>query len=375
MKEGGPPGVGGDHGHRRRPSPPRRPGRRTRRWRASTITSEQARPSPSSSCPRQPTKNTSSMPSRSDDRVRVLALPLAREAAPDHQRGGAFEAALRACVGADQQRDPLDLGEAAHEEQHGRRARRCPDRAKRLQVAPRCRPRCPARRPRPTPGARSTSHSRQRARRSSAYSSPRSKRSRSTPLGIHSPRSRSTPQQPPPSSRSCGRDHDQAVAARRPARISAQWRRGASWPRVAGASSRRRRETRRRGQVLASARAAMPGRSVSSSGRSPQALGAVDHLQLGAVEVGDHGHCRAARGPGLVDRGQVVQVQHLRPRSLAGRGGAAAPTRRPGARPARATRRAKTRSGALGTVLEGGVHGQRLRDRVAAAPGGPTAGR
>ena len=55
------------------------------------------------------------------DRVlRVLALPLAREAADEHERRAAAEAGAGALVGLDQQRDALDLGEAADVEQHRR---------------------------------------------------------------------------------------------------------------------------------------------------------------------------------------------------------------------------------------------------------------
>ena len=168
-----------------------------------TITSEHARPSVSSPWPRHPTKNTSSTPSSTRHRVRVLALPLAGEAAPDHQRRRPREPLSRPRVGANEERHPLDLGEAPHEQQHRRGlAGLRVDEPGDVLLA--CRPRCPGSPPSRHPRGSSTSHSRQRARRSSGVSSRRSKRFRSTPLGTHVTLPGSTPSSRPASSRSCG---------------------------------------------------------------------------------------------------------------------------------------------------------------------------
>ena len=152
----------------------------------------------------------------------------------------------------------------------------------------------------------------------------------------------STPEQPPRLVAVVGRDHDEAVAAPRGARAR---------------PSARRAQSQR---PCTPARAPPVGAGAVDRGRHPrsfsarcQCAGAIDHLHLGAVEVGPAE--LSAAGERLLERREVVQVQHFR-----------APSYRPRATRAQASTRwspssgetsAKTRSGTPGAVLEGGVHG------------------
>ena len=145
------------------------------------------------------------------DLQRVLALPLPREAAEQHERRRLLEALPRARVRADQERDPLDLGVAAHVEQHR------PARAERLELAPRCRPRSRARRTRPSRAA-----PRRASGASAPAAPPRRGRSRrkpagSKPLGAQTTRSGGTPSSSGHPPHRVGREHEQPLAAARPA--------------------------------------------------------------------------------------------------------------------------------------------------------------
>ena len=197
----------------------------------------------------------------------MLALPLAREAADDHERGAARQAGPGGLVGLDQQRQPLDLGEAAHVQQHRRLAVLVGER-RQVGLRVRHRPRGLARRP----AARLVHQMAPPVRL--VVDLPGMERLRVEPV----------------------RDQHAAV--------------GLQAEQVARALHRRLREHDH--PLAGGGPAAQPVRPLGGMG-PPAGIGLdrLQHQQLGAVEMPDHRHAGSDARGRLVDRCQVVQVQDV----------------------------------------------------------------
>ena len=236
-----------------------------------------------------------------DHLERVLALPLPRVAAEQHERRADVEPLARARVRADQQRDALDLGVAADVEQHRARRRTPPGRPRRRTTLP---------------GSSSSGAQPRGSSTSQLAPQRRGGRRRRSGGGRRSPgRTRSAPRRPCP--------------GRRPSRSGT--RRTASGERTSSRSHELRPAAHPVGPLL---------RVVPALGRALVDL--AQHQQLGAVQVADPRDVREGALGRLVHRRQVVQVDAGRRRPRRPRA-AASPRRRPGAR--RSRRRPSRRRG------------------------------
>ena len=212
--------------------------------------------------------------SRAIDVVGMLALPLARIAAHEHERRGRGQRGPARARGADEQSEPLDRGEAPHGQSTGPSARH-DDGLGGVGDAPSSPPGTHPRGSRPGRGAR---RGRGRRRRGA-------KRSGSKPLGLMTQRSGSIPSSFG-AAHLARREHAGCARSRRPSRASA--------------GPRLRVRPLRRGPVG----------------------DALEHQQLGPVEVADDRHPGRHARRGLVDRREVVQVQDV---GLGRAGGSSAP--------------------------------------------------
>ncbi len=269
-----------------------------------TKQSAQARPSGSSPWPRQPAKKTPSTPSSVDDGVRVLALPLPGRPAPDHERRRHRHARAGARVGAHEQRHALERrGSARRRSAPAARSPVAGSKNASQRPGARSSGCCPARRSRPSPADRATSHSSQRARRSSARGA-----------ADREARDVDAVRQPV---HGLGIDAEQAdrLARAGTARSRSSRPRRAPTRPCAPPTSRRAGRARRPASAIAcSIFSSVPCRCVTIGTR------------------GQHGRRR------LVDRRQVVQVQHRRRAAARASRRSAAPRPRPSALPARARR-------------------------------------
>ena len=234
-----------------------------------------------------------------DGLVGVLALELVGEAADEHQRRALGEALTGLAVGLDQQRDPLDAGEAPDVEQH-----RAVVAGERRDVL--------------GPVGAAVDLARLEAPGIEAVGN------LDALLVRHA-------EQALGAGVLAAGEHQQALATRRPA-----------------------------------AQALHPGRRVRPALRL--GLDGLEHQQLGAVEVADDGHVGRDAGRGLVEGGEVMEMQHV---------GVTRPGGLQRARPRGhevvgdvVAERGEDAVGRAGSILEGGVEGRVGEQRVGGVEGG-----